>query len=206
MTREPALDEKVVAITAAFDEAGVDHAFGGALALAYYAEPRATIDVDVNVFIPPRRAGRCLDALSGLGASIDRKAAMATVRADGQLRVRWGRTPIDLFFAYDAFHDACHRGRRTVPFGDAQIPILGPEHLVVCKVIFDRRKDWLDIEQILFTTARTLDVAEVGDWTGRILPAGDRRHARLDTLIAATVGREQVRPRPRPRRGRTPPP
>ena len=32
--------------------AGVEHAFGGALALAYYAEPRATADVDVNVFAP----------------------------------------------------------------------------------------------------------------------------------------------------------
>ena len=188
MSGEPALDEKVVAITTAFGEAGIAHAFGGALALAYYAEPRATIDVDVNVFVPPRRAGRCLDALTELGAALDRREALAASRADGQLRVRWGRTPIDLFFAYDAFHDACRDARRVVPFGDARIPILAPEHLLVCKVVFDRRKDWLDIEQILFTTAPTLDVAEVRTWLARILAADDRRHARLAKLVAATVG------------------
>lgn len=188
MSREPALDEKIVAVTSALDGASVHHAFGGALALAYYAEPRATIDVDVNVFVPPRRAGRCLDALAGLGASFERRAALAHARADGQVRVRWGRTPLDLFFAYDPFHEACHAARRTVPFGDARIPILAPEHLLVCKVVFDRRKDWLDIEQMLFVTGPTLDVTEVRTWTGRILPPGDRRLRRLDRLIVTTVG------------------
>jgi hypothetical protein len=44
------LPEKVVAIDRALDD--VPHAFGGALALAYYAEPRATVDIDLNVFVP----------------------------------------------------------------------------------------------------------------------------------------------------------
>ena len=50
----------------------------------------------------------------------------------------WDRTPIDMFFAYDAFHDAAAAARRTVPFADTDIPILAPEHLLVCKVVFDR--------------------------------------------------------------------
>ena len=44
------LAQRVEAIDAALSE--LPHAFGGALALAYYAEPRSTIDIDVNVFIP----------------------------------------------------------------------------------------------------------------------------------------------------------
>ena len=188
MIREPALDEKIVLVHNALDAAGVPHAFGGALALAYYAEPRATIDVDVNVFVPPRRAGRTFDTLAGLGAMVDRPALLAKTRRDGQARVRWGRTPLDLFFAYDPFHDACHAARRSVPFGDARIPILAPEHLMVCKAVFARRKDWLDIEQILFITARDLDVAEVRMWTERILGADDRRTRHLARLVTATIG------------------
>ena len=38
-----------------------------------------------------------------------------------------------------------------MPFGPDTIPILGPEHLVVCKAVFNRPKDWLDIEQVLAT-------------------------------------------------------
>ena len=49
----PTLAERVVALDAAL--ADVPHAFGGALALAYYAEPRATIDIDLNVFVPAER-------------------------------------------------------------------------------------------------------------------------------------------------------
>lgn len=188
MSGEPALDEKIVLVHRALDEAGVGHAFGGALALAYYAEPRATIDVDVNIFVPPRRAGRTLDVLGALGVPIDRKTALADARRDGQLRVRWGRSPLDLFFAYDPFHGACETSRRFVPFGDARIPILAPEHLIVCKAVFDRRKDWLDIEQMLFITARDLDVAEVSEWSHRIVGEHDRRARRLDDLLRSIVG------------------
>lgn len=188
MTVEPALDEKIVHVHRAFEAASIAHAFGGALALAYYAEPRATIDVDVNVFVPPRGAGRTLDVLSQLGATVDRRASMALIRRDGQVRVRWGRTPLDLFYSYDPFHDACQAARRMVPFGEMHIPILGPEHLVVCKTVFDRRKDWLDIEQVLFVTAADLDVSEVMNWVGRLVGASDRRATRLAGLLASIVG------------------
>ncbi|HEY7952208.1 MAG TPA: hypothetical protein VID70_04420 [Solirubrobacteraceae bacterium] len=47
---EPSLPDKVLAIHRALAQAKVAHAFGGALALAYYAEPRGTIDIDLNVF------------------------------------------------------------------------------------------------------------------------------------------------------------
>ena len=33
------------------DVAGIPHAFGGALALGYVAEPRGTVDIDLNVFV-----------------------------------------------------------------------------------------------------------------------------------------------------------
>jgi hypothetical protein len=185
---EPTLDEKVVLLHQALEGAGIAHAFGGALALAYYAEPRATIDVDVNVFVPPRRAGRTLDALSALGVALDRRSTMELARRDGQARVRWGRTPLDLFFSYDPFHDACQATRRMVPFGDARIPILSPEHLVVCKAVFDRRKDWLDIEQVLFVTAPDLDVSEMVTWMERLLGPSDRRVKRLQGLVTEIVG------------------
>ena len=188
MTREPGLDEKIILVHQAFEDAAIPHAFGGALALAYYAEPRATIDVDLNVFVAPRRAGRTLDTLTALGVQLDRRETLALARRDGQIRVRWGRTPLDLFFAYDPFHDACHAARRMVPFGDAQIPILAPEHLVVCKTVFDRRKDWIDIEQVLFMTAAELDVPELTTWVDRLVGHDDRRATRLWGLVSAIVG------------------
>jgi hypothetical protein len=106
------------------------------------------------------------------------------VERDGQCRLRWGNTPIDLFFAYDALHDAMRRAVRNEPFGETRIPILAPEHLLVCKAIFNRPKDWLDIEQMM-VCVEELDTDEVGVWLDRIVGADDPRRERFDRLAEA---------------------
>jgi hypothetical protein len=173
------LADRIVALHGALG--AVPHAFGGALALAYYAEPRATIDIDLNVFVPAERFDDVAVPLRALGVTVDEAAAMLVAR-DGQARVWWDDTPVDLFFAYDAFHDAAARGRRTVPFADGEIPILAPEHLVVCKVVFNRPKDWVDIDAMR-ELGHGLDTAEVLRWVGRIAGDEDPRYERIAALL-----------------------
>ena len=176
---EPSLSDKVVALDAALAQSRINHAFGGALALAYYAEPRATVDVDINVFVPPEEHETVFAALGPLGVSRP-EDALRLVR-DGQSRWRWGRNPVDLFFANDPIHSAMRRDVRMVPFRDARIPILSPEHLIVCKALFDRPKDWLDIEQILLTEI-DLDLGEITTWLREALGPGDPRLERLSEV------------------------
>ena len=181
---EPSLPDKIVAIDRSLSAARVGHAFGGALALAYYAEPRATIDIDLNVFVAPGAYTAVHAALTPLGVAGAPDGA--AIERDGRCRWWWGRTPIDLFFAYDEIHEAMRKAARTVPFGVDAIAILAPEHLVVCKAVFDRPKDWLDVEQVL-VCAQDLDVAEIDGWLERIAGADDPRRERF-TQLAATVG------------------
>jgi hypothetical protein len=94
----------------------------------------------------------------------------------------WDATPIDVFFAYDPFHDAAAGARQIVPFADTTIPILSAAHLVVCKVVFDRPKDWVDIDAMIAADA-TIDVAECLRWVGRIAGDTDRRYARVAALL-----------------------
>ncbi|MGQ0831183.1 MAG: nucleotidyl transferase AbiEii/AbiGii toxin family protein [Microthrixaceae bacterium] len=176
---ELSLAERVVALHHAL--AAVPHAFGGALALAYYAEPRATIDIDLNVFVPAARFEEVAAPLRALGVIADDDAA-ALVARDGQARVWWDTTPIDLFFAYDAFHDAAARARRSVPFADGEIPILAAEHLVVCKAVFNRAKDWVDIDALL-ALDHGLDTAEVLRWVGRVAGDEDPRYDRIAAVL-----------------------
>lgn len=176
------LPRKVLALTGALE--GVPHAFGGALALAYYAEPRATIDIDLNVFVHGDRFTDVAEQLAPLGVatSPNDDDTATLVQRDGQARVLWDDTPIDLFFAYDPFHDAAARGLRIVPFADATIPILGPEHLIVCKVIFNRPKDWVDIDAML-ELGTSIDTAEVMRWVGRIAGDTDQRFERIAAVL-----------------------
>jgi hypothetical protein len=177
---EPSLPEKIVSIHARLEQAGIPHAFGGALALAYYAEPRATDDVDINVFLEPAAFARVHGVLMPVGVQND--VDPAVVQRDGQCRLWWGRTPLDLFFAYDEIHEAMRRDVRVLPFGEDRLPILGPEHLVVCKAVFDRPKDWLDIEQVL-VCVESLDTNLICGWLDRIVGGDDPRRQRFQELL-----------------------
>ena len=180
--KEPSLPDKVVALHRALEQAGIAHAFGGALALAYYAEPRTTVDVDLNVFLTAEHAGEVAAVLGPLGVDISPLQGTALAR-DGQVRCRWGRTPVDLFFAYDRLHDAMRAQASPVPFGSDTIPILGAEHLVVCKAVFNRPKDWLDIEQVL-ATVDGFDTADALAELERLLGEQDARVMRFSQAIA----------------------
>jgi hypothetical protein len=176
---EPSLSEKVLLIEATLHAARMPHAFGGAIALAYYATPRATIDIDVNVFVESDRADDVLAALGRLGAEEPTKAEAARLRRDGQTRIRWGSTPIDLFFSYDAFHDACMQRRRAFPFGEGEtIHVLAAEDLVIFKAIFSRDKDWRDIAELVFAMADELDAEWIERWLDRIVGREDERYRR----------------------------
>jgi hypothetical protein len=172
----PSLPDKVTAINEALGKARVPHAIGGALALAYYAEPRATIDVDINVFVQTDHWPRIRDALAPLG--VDVEIDEKQLNRDGQVRIWWDRNPVDLFFSYDPFHDEMRASARKVPFNGTTIPILAPEHLAVCKAMFDRPKDWLDIEQMLVATS-PLDLGEIKGWLERMVGKENPRMARL---------------------------
>jgi hypothetical protein len=182
---EPSLPDKVVALHHALMQGGIAHAFGGALALAYYAEPRTTVDVDVNVFVTAEHAGDIAAVLGPLGVDTTPLSGPTPAR-EGQVRCRWGRTPIDLFFSYDALHDAMRAATQTVPFGPDTIPILGPEHLVVCKAVFNRPKDWLDIDQVL-ATVDGFDAADAIKELERVVGSDDPRLTKLHEAVGRVL-------------------
>lgn len=181
-TAEPSLPDKVISIHEALRAKKIPHAIGGALALAYYAEPRATIDIDLNVFVPTERWPAVIEALAPLGIKVD-ELDHAALERDGQCRLWWGDNPVDLFFAYDEIHEEMREEVRRVPFAGTMLPILAPEHLAICKAMFDRPKDWLDIEQMLVATD-DLDIAEIEGRLERMVEEDDPRLQRLYELKA----------------------
>jgi hypothetical protein len=172
------LVDKIGAIADALTGAGIAHAFGGALALAYATEePRGTRDIDVNVFLGPDQADVVFEALpSGVAWS---GADIETAHHHEQVRLWWDDTPVDVFFAAHPFHLAAAGRARPVDFAGRMIRVLAPVDLATFKVLFDRPKDWVDIGTMLESGTLDLDavVGEVGELLG-----DDDRVARLRTL------------------------
>jgi hypothetical protein len=173
------LAKRLHAIHDALSGADLPHAFGGAIALAYCTEePRGTRDLDVNVFVAPSRAVEVLAALPA-GAAVA-AADIETARSDGQVRIWWEDTPIDVFLDVHRFHDEAAAGVRQVPFAGREIPVLDCTTLVVFKALFDRTKDWADIEAM--ADAGAADLGEAREWVVRMLGRGDPIAERLATL------------------------
>lgn len=172
------LVDKVIALCAAFEQAHIPYALGGALALAYATkEPRGTRDIDVNVFVDTAAARHVFDSLpSGVTwADVD----LGDASRDGQVRLWWDDTPVDMFFAEAEFHHEVARRCHDAPFAGVTVRVLSAEDLAVFKAMFDRPKDWVDIATMV--EAEALDVALAAERLGQLLGA-DPRVGRLDEL------------------------
>lgn len=173
--------EKLLALRDALEAHGIPHAFGGAIALFYYRDPRSTTDIDINVFLPPDRQAEVLRVLDDLFV-LDTQALGAEIEANGQARALWGTTFVDLFFADTDFHEAMSRRIRREPFLGSRITVLSPEDLLVCKALFDRPKDWLDIEAVVASQGTELDGAYIEAALALFVEASDHRFARWREL------------------------
>ena len=173
------LPHKMVEIHGALAGAGIHHAFGGALALAWCTErARGTIDLAVNVFVGPEQTDLVLAALPTEVVATDDDRALLV--RDGQARLWWDRTPVDLFLSTTEFHDAAADRVRREPFAGHELPFVSCDDLAVFKAFFDRTKDWADLEAM--RDAGTLDVATIAGVLVRHLGADDQRITRLRAL------------------------
>ncbi|HSS04224.1 MAG TPA: hypothetical protein VLK89_03410 [Solirubrobacterales bacterium] len=174
------LVEKLFSIHDSLTTAGLRHAFGGAIALAYCTEePRGTRDLDVNIFADASEAKAVLASLPGevkVGAG-----DIATVVRDGQTRLWWEDTPVDVFLNNIPLHEAVAAGVVWVPLAGREIPVLDCASLAIFKAFFDRTKDWADIEAIALAAPEDIEgaAATIADLVGEDDPA----HRKLKALV-----------------------
>lgn len=172
--------DMIVAIDQHLGRAGLDHAFGGALALAWCTRaPRGTSDIDLNVFVG---ADAVAGVLSALPSEVEwGPPERALLERDGQARLHWDATPVDVFLNTTEFHEAV--GERAVfhEFNGALVPFLACADLAVFKAFFNRTKDWADLEEMI--AAGTLDVDQAIGALARRLDPEDERVRRLVDLV-----------------------
>jgi hypothetical protein len=176
------LPDQLIAVHTAFARDAIPHAFGGAIAFAYYGQPRATRDIDVNIFLSADHHRRVLDSLASLFPIPNRDTAEEQLRHTAQTRLRWGAIPIDLFLADLPFHEAMATRARTVDFVGVPIPILSAEDLIICKAVYDRPKVWVDIASI-FTIQQRLDAGYLRRWLAEFFEPDDDRLRRVESFL-----------------------
>jgi len=179
------LIEAVAAVVDAFERSEIDYALGGAIAYSAWAEPRATRDVDLNLWLPLERLDEGLAVLENIGVALDRGRAHTEAAERGMFVGRLGEYRIDVFIPSVPFYDEALRRRVRTRIADRDTWVLSAETLAVFKMLFFRPKDQADVGRLLQIQRGRLDLRFVRRWLVDMLGPEDERVATWDRMVSA---------------------
>lgn len=131
------------------EASGEVYAFGGAVALAAWSEPRATADVDVVIWIRNDDFDRAIDIAESAGVSLGREAARAAAQQQGLFIGRLGKIRVDVFVPSIPFYEEAEQRRVRTTILGRETWIHSAEVLAVFKMLFFRPKDVGDVKRML---------------------------------------------------------
>ena len=183
----PAAPELARRLADVLGSAGVPYAVGGALALGVWGFPRATNDVDLDIFVTAQALGPVLDILERAGFAVDVTAAESSARERGDFKIIAEGMRVDVFVSSIPLYDDVRRRIREAPLEGRPAWFLAPEDLAIFKLLFFRAKDLLDVERLVGFLGQDFDRTYVRRWLVQLVGADDERVGRWDQLIS-TIG------------------
>jgi hypothetical protein len=131
----------------AFNAAGVKYLVVGAYAVAVYARPRATGDIDLWVDATAENAVRVFRALAAFGAPLDRVDEQTFTEPEIIFQIGVPPIRVDVMTSIDgvAFEDAWPNRVPSV-ISNVPVAIIGREELVRNKSATGRAKDLADLD------------------------------------------------------------
>jgi hypothetical protein len=171
-------------VLSSLDAVSIPYLIMGGFAVRAVGIPRPTYDADLTVDPPEGALQRLFDRLEQDGFMIPdefRKGFRDSLLGMAKVKVQkfaeqhvWD---VDLFLVTTPYQRAAFARRRSVPFMGADRWMITSEDLVLHKLLANRRKDLLDVEEILKVQV-SLDRAYLRDWAAR-LGITDRLEAML---------------------------
>lgn len=161
------LDEFVPRVLDVLDSISCPYFVYGALAVAAWANPRDTQDLELVVQVAEKRLPEILEAFRAAGFRLAPESS-TTFAIDGWIRVylrgrhadlAWGTTPFDI---------SAFARRKTVRMFERDIPLASAEDLVLYKLVAFRYKDLADVESVLVRGRGKLDLGHMRTWAGEI--------------------------------------
>lgn len=173
-----------LSLARALEAAHLPYALGGALAYGVWALPRATKDVDLNLFVAADGLPAACDALTNAGVVFERSEALRLAAEEG-LFIGWlGACRIDIFTPSIPFSWEALKTRVSIEIGGSSVWFLSAEALSFFKMMFFRGKDLVDLERLISSMGPRLDAAYVRRWLVETMGEDDERVRKWDELCA----------------------
>ncbi|MCI0652140.1 MAG: hypothetical protein L0Z55_09670 [Planctomycetes bacterium] len=159
---------------AVLDLLGVPYAIMGGFAVRTWGIPRPTYDADVGIATDDDGLQRVLRELEKRGFMVPEEHHKGFVDVVGGFqKVKVTRFEgqsvweVDLFLLRGCFLESALARRKHLHIGGRPAWVVAPEDLILLKLIAHRRKDQLDVEEIL-KIARDLDLPYLRIWAERL--------------------------------------
>lgn len=162
---------------------GQEYAVGGAIALGFWGVPRGTVDVDLTIFLSPDHPSECIALLEDLGCEFEASVVSRSLREHGFCGVNFGGLRLDVFLPIVPIYEAARSRRKCVELAGQTVRVWDAESLVIFKMMFFRRKDLADVEQILRTQGKRFDRTWVRDQLAVMYGARDPRLSTWDEIV-----------------------
>lgn len=161
-----------------FTEQKIEYAIGGSLALGFWVTPRATLDVDMNVFAnSDEEYQRVIDCLSSQPNvtvvrehesrdGISREEAVRLAGTKKEIHVIFDGIHVDISLPKSELEMCANKRKRLLDFGSETVYILDAETIVSYKLLWKRSKDLADVDglfQVYAKIGERLDVQFISD-------------------------------------------
>ena len=125
----------------------------------------------------------CVGLLQEVGCGLSAAQSAESLREHGFCRVTFAGVRVDVFLPIVPFYEAARARRKRVHLAGRPVMVWDAESLAVFKMMFFRRKDLADVEQILRTQGAPFDRRWVREQLAEMYGAHDPRLSQWDDLV-----------------------
>jgi predicted nucleotidyltransferase len=172
---------------------GIPYALIGGLAVSLWGEPRATLDIDITVWVPPDRTKAVVEALCERFASVSIDP-VGFVRGTHVLPVMTSQgVRADIVFATLPAEKELIERAHAKDVAGTSVRVASVEDLILMKLISERERDTDDARRLLRRFGKSLDRAYLQPRAAAL--AEDMARPEIVRAVAEAFAANQVRPR-----------
>lgn len=163
MSAEPATTDLLRALVSVLATFGGRWYVFGAQAVLVWGRPRLTGDVDVTMFLDPEDPEAFVSAMSRAGFDLrvrNVRDFVSRTRVFPFTHAASGLA-LDAVLGGPGLEEEFLRTARQVDVGGLLVPVIGPDELIVTKILAGRPKDLDDVQGILSAQESTLDLDRI---------------------------------------------
>lgn len=162
------------------NEAKIEYAIIGGLAVSLYGEPRATFDIDISILLADEDIDRFLKKAGGYKLFSPFRGIKAFIKKTGVAPLEFSEdyaiSRCDFIIAKNSLEFATIKRANVKKLFSTKVRLITAEDLLIHKITSSRPRDLDDAQGILIRQRKKLDFKYINQWLKKIAEANNDQH------------------------------